>query len=119
MKRVFVIVLAVLMLGLSVPKQSEANGAWLPAVIIGGFFLSAVHAAAHTFPVYPYYAPGQAYVNPPPVNQDYYRYGPGQADAYGPPAQAYVNPPPQNGWGQNGWGRPPVPSQNGWGLSQR
>ena len=122
MKRFVIIVLAVLMLGLSIPKQSEANGAWVPAVIIGSFFWAAIHAAAHASPVYPSYAPGQADVYGPPA----------QAYVYRPPAQVYVNPRPVNqdyyryGHGyresRQGYGRyrgRSVPPQYGWGISHR
>ncbi len=82
MKRVIVVILAVLMLGLALPKQSEANGAWVPAAIIGGvIFGAAIASAAHypapvyaqpVAPVYPqpypvYAYPQPVYVYPRPV----------------------------------------------------
>jgi hypothetical protein len=76
MKRFVAIVLGVLMLGLAIPKQSEANGAGVVAAIMGGLFLGAlIHESAHAYSAYPAYVPEQPYV-------------------YGPPARVYVNPPP-------------------------
>jgi hypothetical protein len=85
MKRFIGLVLAVLMLGLAAPKQSEANGAWVPAALIGGIILgAAISEAAHSHPVYVYDAPcsGYAYRPPRPVylhthhmNRFYYRHG--------------------------------------------
>lgn len=75
MKRVIVVVLAVLMLGLALPKPSEANGEWVPAAIIGGIIFGAAIASAahHPAPVYaqpvqPVYAqPYPVYAHPRPV----------------------------------------------------
>lgn len=82
MKRVIVVILAVLMLGLALPKPSEANGAWVPAAIIGGVIFGAAIASATHYPApvyaqpvapvyaqpYPVYAyPRPVYVYPRPV----------------------------------------------------
>lgn len=72
MKRFLVVILAVLMLGLAMPKPSEANGAWVPAAVIGGIILG----AAITQPWYPapvYAAPEPVYVYPAPAPVRVYR----------------------------------------------
>jgi hypothetical protein len=81
MKRFIGLLLAVLMLGLIAPKQSEANDAWMPVAIIGGIILgAAISQVAHSHPVYVHNAPcsGHAYrpprpvyLHPHPVNQSY------------------------------------------------
>jgi hypothetical protein len=81
MKRVIVVVLAVLMLGLALPKPSEANGEWVPAAIIGGIIFGAAIASAahHPAPVYAQPA-APVYVQPYPV--------------YAHPRPVYVQPRP-------------------------
>ena len=86
MKRFIVIVLAVLMLGLAVPKHSEAGNEWVPLAIVGGIIMGAVIAEATdpycTYvynvppPVQVYYPPGPVYVYPRHVNPPHYRYVP-------------------------------------------
>lgn len=86
MKRLIIIVLAVLMLGLAVPNQSEAGGEWMPAAIVGGIILGAViaettqphqvYAYAAPGPGYVYYSPRPVYVYPRHVNPPRYRYVP-------------------------------------------
>ena len=78
MKRlVVVIVLAVLVLGLSMPKPSEANNAWVPVAVIGGIILgTALSDMTHATRVYAYPAREVVYVNPhPQVNLYYHRRG--------------------------------------------
>ena len=95
MKRIMVVVLAVIMLGLAAPMQSEANDAWVPAAIIGSIIIGAAIAdAAHTHhvyvydaprPVYVYRSPRPAYVYRRDVKRSYdYRHGhPGQRNHRG------------------------------------
>lgn len=83
MKRLaYIIVLTTLVLGLAMPKQSEASDAWVPVALVGGIILGAVisEAAAETsactynvrysvdacpVPVYVYSQPRPVYVNFP------------------------------------------------------
>ena len=84
MKHLIIIVLAVFMLGLAVPRQSEANGAWVPAAIVGGIIMGAVIAeATHPHHVYAYGVPrpSHVYCSPRPgcvypryVNRSHYRH---------------------------------------------
>ena len=109
MKRVIVVVLAMLMLGLVMPKPSEANGAWVPAAVIGGIiFGAALTQAALAAPLYAYHAPepaysyrppAQVYVNPPHVHQYYYRYGYGDRESrHGYWRDRGRSLPPQSRW---------------------
>ncbi len=68
MKRFLVVILAVLVLGLAMPKPSEANGAWVPAAIIGGIILgAAITQPWYSAPVYAYPAPEPLYAYPAPA----------------------------------------------------
>lgn len=68
MKRVIVVILAVLMLGFTMPKQSEAGGEWVPAAIIGGIIFGTVLSeAAHSRPAYHYGAHHPNYAFRPPI----------------------------------------------------
>jgi len=92
MKRIIVIALAVLMLGLAVPGQSEAGGEWVPAAIVGGIIMGAViaeatqphevYACAAPPSGYVYYSPRPVYVYPRHVNQPRYRYVPRSTPHY-------------------------------------
>jgi hypothetical protein len=114
MKRFVYVVLGVLMLGLAIPKQSEANGAGVAAAIMGGLFLGAlIHESAHAYPAYPVYVPEQPYVYGPPVRvyvnlhpmpPDYYRYGQGYRES-------------RQGYGR--YMRRSAPPQYRWGYSHR
>jgi len=68
MKRtLLVFMLAVMVLAVAMPKPSEANGAWVPAAVIGGIIVGAAFShAAHAAPVYVCPAHSRVYVNPPP-----------------------------------------------------
>ncbi len=86
MKRFIVIVLAVLMLGLAVPKQSEAGDEWVPLAIVGGIIMGTVIAeatdpcCAYVYnappPIRVYYPPGPVYVYTRHMNPPHYRYVP-------------------------------------------
>ena len=132
MKKFVVVFMAVLMLGLAMPKQSEANGAWIPAAIIGSIIFGAAlnHAVYATY-TYGYPAPGPAYGYGYPAPGPAYGY-PAPAYGYQPSAPVYVNPPHvhhydySNGHGyregRNGYwhdrGRS-LPPQYGWDRPHR
>ena len=76
MKRtLFAFMLAVMVLAVATPKPSDANGAWVPAAVIGGIIVgAALSQTAHAAPVYVYPAHDRVYVNPPPrINSCAYR----------------------------------------------
>lgn len=79
-----IIVLATLVFGLAMPKQSEAGDAWVPVALIGGIILGAAlsEAAAEASPCV-YYTPEPVYACPQPVS----------VYAYAQPVPVYVNPP--------------------------
>jgi hypothetical protein len=124
MKRFVAIVLAVLMLGLAIPKQSEANGAVVWAAIMAGQFLGAlIDESSHAYTAYPAYVPerpdvygppARTYAKLPPMPPYPYRYGQGYRESrqgYGRDIGRLV--PPQYGW------RRPIPRQYGWRHSYR
>lgn len=80
MKRIVVVVMAVLVLGLSMPKPSEASGAWIPAAVVGGIILGAALTQPwHPGPVYAYSTPEPVYVYRPPAPVHVYHAPPAQA----------------------------------------
>ena len=83
MKKVIVVVLAVLLLGFAIPKPSEAGNAWVPAAIIGGIIVgAAISEAMDTDRVHAWYSPSSVYAHRQPA----------RVYVHHPPARVYANP---------------------------